>query len=161
METMNTCEAQPFDLECQDGIAYLYEYREKFQACKKSWKKGAIFGVLIGIILAFLFSGFRFDATFLVLLPFTAVSGTFVMAAVFGLRETEGFGCSGLTRLALLANDSFQEIFDGTYVSNGFAMFLTVLNVFTWVFGLMLFTFLFPPETLYYFIRSRIEAKEA
>lgn len=159
MTEMNTYEAQTTTQDYQ-ATWDLDEYREKFQACKKSWKMGAIFGSLLGVALTMLFSGFAFDSAFFCLLPFQVVSGIAVMAAVFGMKYTEGFGCSWIPMLMFKANEGFQEIFDGTYVYVWFLMVLIGIGVFTWVFGMLIFAWLFPLETLYYWIRARHEEKE-
>ena len=49
---MNTMKETFVNETCND-------YREKFHSCLKSWKMGAITGVLVAAALSFLFSGFQ------------------------------------------------------------------------------------------------------
>lgn len=132
-------------------------YYDKFQSCKQAWKKGLIFGSLIGVGLAALISGFQFDETFFCMLIFTVISGIMIMAAIFGLRYTEDFGLSCITRGIVAVGNAGCEFFAGTYVLAWVAYLLIGLSVTGWLFGVILFSFLFPLETLYYWIRYRLD----
>ena len=134
-------------------------YYDKFHSCKRAWAKGAIFGTLFGAALSFLLSGFRFDSTFFVLFLFQGIAGIMVLAAVFGLKYTQEFGLSCIPRGIMAFGNAGCELFAGTYVLAAFAYFLIAASVCGWIFGVVLFSFLFPLETLYYWIRYRLEVE--
>ena len=134
-------------------------YYDKFHSCKSAWAKGTIFGTLIGAALSFLMSGFRFDSTFFMLFVFQGIAGIMVLAAVFGLQYTRGFGLSCIPRGIMAFGNAGCRMFAGTYVLVGFACFLIGASVCGWIFGVVLFSFLFPLETLYYWIRYRLEVE--
>jgi MFS family permease len=132
------------------------EYREKFHSCLKSWKMGAITGVLVAAALSFLFSGFHLDSTFFILLPFMAVASTQFLAALFAMRYTEDFGLSCIPRGIMAVGNAGCDLFAGTYVLTWFAYLLIGMSVLGWLVGMLLFSFLFPLETVYYGIRSAL-----
>lgn len=134
-------------------------YYDKFHSCKRAWTKGAIFGTLIGAALSFLMSGFQLDSTFFMLFLFQGIAGVMVMTAIFGLQYTRDFGLSCIPRGIMAFGNAGCELFAGTYVLTAFAYFLIAASVCGWIFGMVLFSFLFPLETLYYWIRYRLEAE--
>ena len=132
-------------------------YYAKFQACKTSWVKGGLWGILGGILCSLLFSGFELDEVFFGMLPITIISCGWTFATVLGMRRTAGFGLSciplGIFRCAF----GIIGFFAGTYVLLWVAAVLAGIGLFAWILGFMLFAVLFPLETLYYFIRYTIE----
>ena len=133
-------------------------YHEKFHSCLKSWKMGAITGVLIAAALSFLFSGFRLDSTFFVLLPFMAVAGIQVMSAVFAMRYTEDFGLSCIPRGIMAVGSAGYNFFEGTYVLLWVYYLIMAGLLCGWLLAVLFFAFVFPLETLYYWIRYKLEA---
>lgn len=148
-------EEQPF-IDLLDQLQ-TRSYREKFHECAKSWKMGAIFGSIVGVLLTFLFSGFQLDTVFFVMLPFTVLSGVMCLTTVFAMRYTSDFGLSRVPFALQRAATGVWNIFAGTMVTLAFALFLCGMILFAWLFGFMFFALFFPLETLYYWIRHRIE----
>ena len=134
-------------------------YYEKFHSCKVACVKGSIFGGLIGAVLSFLMSGFQFDSTFFVLLPFQGIAGIMVMTAIFGLQYTNDFGLSCIPRGIMAVGNAGYDFFAGTYVLIGVAYVLIGASICGWLLGVLVFSFLFPLETLYYWIRYRLEVE--
>ena len=133
-------------------------YAEKFEGCKRSWIKGAIFGGLLAVGLSILFGGLigNFFASLLLWTPASIMT----VAAVFALNYTSGYGFSWLAGVLLKISSGVWEPFEGTEVSVGFYYVLLTISLTAGVFGLVAFVFLFPAETLYYWIRRKFEAKE-
>lgn len=135
-------------------------YYEEYHSCKRSWKMGCLVGTPVGAALSFLISGCRFDSTFFILLPFLVISGIQFMAAFFAMRYTADFGLSCIPRGIYAVGTAGLRIFAGTYVLVGFAIFLYSLGIVAWLFGMCFFSFLFPLETLYYYLRYKLEEKK-
>lgn len=135
-------------------------YYEKYQACKQSWKMGAIFGTLTGILLSLLIAGFEFSNTFFILLPFQTIAGIWVVSTAFALKYTQGYGCSrianGIFRFGMLGFDYFA----GTYVLLWVAVTIIAIALLFWFIGFMLFVFIFPLQTLYYGLRCRSQKRD-
>lgn len=134
-------------------------YYEEFQACKKSWIKGAIFGVLAGIVCGLLFSGFAFNDIFFGMSAIMSVSCTWTLATIFGLKYTDGFGLSGVPAWIMEIGLSIVSIFVGTFVLAWAALVLGGILLGAWLIAFMFFALVFPLETLYYWIRYSIEKK--
>ena len=132
-------------------------YYEEFQACKKSWKKGTIFGVLIGIVCGLLFSGFRINDIFFGMTAIMSISGTWTMATIFGLKYTEGFGLSCISTWIAETGLFIVGIFAGTFVLAWVALVLGCILLGAWIIAMLFFALVFPLETLYYWIRYTIE----
>ena len=133
-------------------------YAEKFDGCKRSWIKGAIFGGLMAAGISILF-GSLFD-NFFVSLLFWAPACIMTIASVFALNYTSGYGFSWLAGILMKISQGVWTPFEDTYVSAGFYYFLLAISLTAGVFGMVGFACLFPAETLYYWIRQKIEAKE-
>ena len=134
-------------------------YYEEFHSCKKAWLKGTIFGLLIGAALSFLISGFQFDETFFILTIFQGMAGILVLTAVFGMKYTSDFGLSCIPRAITKIGDAGYEFFEGTYVLLWVYYLIMVGLIGGKVLALCVFSFLFPVQTLYYWIRYKMEAK--
>ena len=134
-------------------------YYDEFQACKKSWTLGAIWGVLVGTLLGFLFSGFQFDDIFFGMSILMSVSCTITFATLFGIKYTEGFGCSCIPISLFSGSIHIVGFFAGTYVLLWVAALLLCVFLGLWLLGFLIFAALFPIETLYYAIRYSIEKK--
>ena len=134
-------------------------YYDKFHSCKRAWAKGTIFGTLIGAALSFLMSGFQLNDMFFMLLIFQGIAGVMVLTAIFGMQYTKNFGLSCIPRGIMAFGNAGYDIFAGTYVLIGVAYVLIGASVCGWLLGVLLFAFLFPLETLYYWIRYRLEVE--
>lgn len=134
-------------------------YYEEFQACKKSWIKGTIFGVLAGIVCGLLFSGFEFNDIFFGMTAIMSISCTWTLATIFGLKYTEDFGLSCISAWIAETGLSIVGIFAGTFVLAGVALALGCVFLGAWLIAFMFFALVFPLETLYYWIRYSIEKK--
>ena len=132
-------------------------YYEKFHACRKSWLRGIIFGIPAAVLFGLLFSGGAIDEVFC----YTSIVMTFIctgtLATLFGLRYTEGFGLSGLPLSLIKAGDGVTNFFGGLYVKVWFAWTLIGIKIGLWSLAIMIFSFAFPPESLYYTVRYLIE----
>ena len=134
------------------------EYTEKFNLCKQSWIKGAIFGALGSIVLGILFSelyGNFFVATLFHLIPTVMVAAT-----LFGVKYTGDFGLCRFFNGIRSKISGILEFFDGMVVAVWFAWLLIGFLVALWVFGLVFVAMLYPLELLYYWLRSRKSDKQ-
>ena len=131
-------------------------YYGKFHSCMRAWLMGLITGIPIGAALAFLFNGFQLDTVFFVMLPFTAFAGIWVMATVFALGYTSGFGCSCIPLTIFRLGNGFIGIFSGIYLLLWVVILLWSIWGCIWLFGLFVFMGLFPLQTIYYGIRYGI-----
>ena len=134
-------------------------YYEEFQACKKSWVKGAIFGVLAGIVCGLLFSGFEFNDIFFGMSAIMSISCTWTLATIFGLKYTEDFGLSCVPAWIMETGLLIVGIFAGTFVLAWVSVLLGGIVIGAWLLAFMFFALAFPLETLYYWIRYSIEKK--
>ncbi len=134
-------------------------YYEEFQACKKSWVKGTIFGVLAGIVCGLLFSGFEFNDVFFGMSVIMSISCTWTLATIFGLKYTEDFGFSCVPAWIMEVGLSIVAIFAGTFVLAWVSVLLGGIVIGAWLLAFMFFALAFPLETLYYWIRYSIEKK--
>ncbi len=134
-------------------------YYEEFQACKKSWIKGIIFGILAGIVCGLLFSGFEFNDIFFGMSAIMSISCTWTLATIFGLKYTEDFGLSCIPAWLMEVGLSIVGIFAGTFVLAWVSVVLGAIVIGAWLLAFMFFAFAFPLETLYYWIRYSIEKK--
>ena len=134
-------------------------YYEEFQACKKSWIKGTIFGILAGIVCGLLFSGFEFNDIFFGMSAIMSISCTWTLATIFGLKYTEDFGLSCIPAWLMEVGLSIVSIFAGTFVLAWVSVVLGAIVIGAWLLAFMFFAFAFPLETLYYWIRYSIEKK--
>ena len=134
-------------------------YTEKFDRCKRSWIKGALWGCLVslgmGVLLAELFGNF-FAAAMMFLVPCIMT-----MAAIFALRNTDGFGMSKLAGVFAKISNGVWKPFEGTYVSSVFYYVLLAISLTAGIFGMVAFSFVFPLETVYYWLRCKGEKKES
>ena len=150
---------RPMEMEFKKRNEEKNLYYEEFQACKKSWIKGAIFGVLAGIVCGLLFSGFEFNDIFFGMSAIMSVSCTWTLATIFGLKYTDGFGLSGVPAWIMEIGLSIVSIFVGTFVLAWVALVLGGILLGAWLIAFMFFALVFPLETLYYWIRYSIEKK--
>ena len=134
-------------------------YYEEFQACKKSWGRGAIFGVLAGIVCGLLFSGFEFNDIFFGMSAIMSISCTWTFATIFGLKYTDDFGLSCVPAWIIEVGLSIVSIFAGTFVLAWVSILLGGIVIGAWLLAFMFFALVFPLETLYYLIRYSIEKK--
>ena len=132
-------------------------YYEEFQACKKSWVKGTIVGVLAGIVCGLLFSGFEFNDIFFGMSAIMSISCTWTLATVFGLKYTECFGLSCVPAWIMEVGLSVVGIFVGTFVLAWVSVVLGAVVIGAWLLAFMFFAVAFPLETLYYWVRYSIE----
>lgn len=134
-------------------------YYEEFQACKKSWIKGTIFGILAGIVCGLLFSGFELNDIFFGMSAIMSVSCSWTLATIFGLKYTEDFGLSCIPAWLMEVGLSIVSIFAGTFVLAWVSVVLGAIVIGAWLLAFMFFALAFPLETLYYWIRYSIEKK--
>ena len=132
-------------------------YYEEFQACKKSWIKGTIFGILAGIVCGLLFSGFEFNDIFFGMSAIMSISCIWTLATIFGLKYTEDFGLSCVPAGIMKVGLSIAGIFAGTFVLAWVSVVLGAIVIGAWLLAFMFFAVAFPMETLYYWIRYSIE----
>ena len=132
-------------------------YTEKFDRCKRSWVKGALWGGLMslgmGLLLSELF-GNLFVAAMMFLVPCITA-----MAAVFALRNTDGFGMSKLAGIFTKMASGEWKPLDDSYEC-GMDYVVLAFRMTGAVFGLVGFGMVFPLETVYYWLRSKGEKKE-
>ena len=134
-------------------------YYEEFQACKKSWIKGTIFGILAGIVCGLLFSGFELNDIFFGMSAIMSISCSWTLATIFGLKYTEDFGLSCIPAWLMEVGLSIVSIFAGTFVLAWVSVVLGAIVIGAWLLAFMFFALAFPLETLYYWIRYSIEKK--
>ena len=134
-------------------------YTEKFRNCKKAWKWGAIWAVLLSAVMSLLSS--NSVSTFFGLVGLFYVPSVMTMGAVCALKYTNGFGLSWMAGAFARLGSSIMGIFDGCYVTIGFLVGLIFVGTTVGFFGLMAFCMLFPLETAYYWLRYKIENKSA
>lgn len=134
-------------------------YYEEFQSCKKSWIKGAIFGVIAGIGCGLLFSGFALNDIFFGMSAIMSISCTWALATIFGLKDTDGFGLSCVPAWIMETGLFIVSIFAGTYVLAWVSVALGLVVVGAWIVACMFFALVFPLETVYYWIRYSLEKK--
>ena len=146
-----------YEYEAMETFEEELTYAEKFEGCKRSWIKGAIFGGLATVAMSILFSGLF--SNFFISLFFWAPSCITTIAAIFALNYTSGYGFSWLAGILLEISTGLWEPFEGTEVSAGFYYVLLAISLTVGMFGMVGFAFLLPAETLYYWIRQKIEAK--
>ena len=133
-------------------------YTEKFDRCKRSWIKGALWGSLMslgmGLLLSELFGSFLTTALFFLVPCITT------MAAVFALRNTDGFGMSKLAGIFTKMASGEWKPLDDSYEC-GMDYVLLAFRMTGAVFGLVGFGIVFPLETVYYWLRCKGEKKES
>lgn len=134
-------------------------YTEKFNACKKSWIRGSIAGVILGIAGALFFSGGKLNSDFWGMGAVTMISSILVIATFLGTKYTAGFGLSCIPRVFEIKRSDVGKMFEYGLLRAGLGATFMGIKMFLYVLALMFFVFAFPIETIYYLIRASIEKK--
>lgn len=147
-----------YEYEARETFEEELTYAEKFEGCKRSWIKGAIFGGLAAVGMSILFGGLF--SNFFTSLFFWTPSCIMMIAAIFAMKYTSDYGFSWLAGVLLKISSGVWDPFEDSEVSAGFYYFLLAISLTAGMFGMVCFAFLFPAETLYYWIHRKFEAKE-
>ena len=132
-------------------------YYEEFESCKKSWKWGAIIGMVPAFLISFLISEFQINEMFFFMMLVGAIGCIPMAAACCALRFTDDFGFSCVPLTIIEIGGSIAGMFAGTVVLVGVALAVLAIGFTLVAIAIVLFTFIFPLETLYYWIRYKIE----
>lgn len=132
-------------------------FTEKFDACKKSWIRGGIFGGASGILIGFYCSAFKINGEFFAISAIMAVTCILVLTSFLATKYTAGFGLSCIPRAFEISVSDIGRTFRYGLIRAGLGATFLGIKMFLYVFTLFFFTFTFPLETVYYMIRASVE----
>ncbi len=134
-------------------------YAGKFDACKKSWIRGGIFGGAIGILVGFYCSAFKINGEFFAMSAIMSVACILVLSSFLATKYTAGFGLSCIPLAFEIRVSDIGRTFNYGLIRAGLGATFLGLKMFLYVLTLSFFVCVFPLETIYYMIRASVEKK--